>query len=87
MQMLFFALAAACMAVIIALHVLSAVFSDKRSAVLNFINIALHIVLVFALLLAGAELELVALAFMVSLLVYVLVFWIKRKRGESEGKE
>ena len=87
MQMLFFALAAACMAVIIALHVLSAVFSDKRSAVLNFINIALHIALVFALLLAGAELELVALAFMVSLLVYVLVFWIKLKRGESEGKE
>lgn len=82
MKTLFICAAAAISVVVVVLHLLSVIFSDKRSVILNFINIALHIALVFAMLLAGAQLELLALVFMTSLLVYTLAFEIKRKMGE-----
>lgn len=87
MQTLLTILAAVISCGIIALHVLSVLFSDKRSTVLNIVNITLHIALVFALLFNGAPLELLALAFMVSLLVYTLAFEIKRRScGRGEDK-
>ncbi len=87
MQTLLIILAALTSVGILALHVLSVLFSDKRSTIINFVNIALHIVLVFALLFNGAPLELLALAFMTSLLVYTLAFEIKRrKKGREEDK-
>ena len=82
MQTLFWLIFAAIAAAVAALHVLSAVFADKRSAVLNFINIALHIPLVFVMLYLGTPLELVALVFMSSLLIYVLAFECKRRCGK-----
>ncbi len=87
MQTLLIILAALTSVGILALHVLSVLLSDKRSTIINFVNIALHIVLVFALLFNGAPLELLALAFMTSLLVYTLAFEIKRrKKGREEDK-
>ena len=86
MKTLFICAAAAISVVVVVLHLLSVIFSDKRSVILNFINIALHIALVFAMLLAGAQLELLALVFMTSLLIYTLAFEIKRKMGER-GKD
>ncbi len=88
MQTLFVALSAALSGVIVALHVLSVIFSDKRSVIINFVNIALHMALVAALLLADAALELLALAFMVSLLVYVLATFVRgRLVARSDRKE
>ena len=81
---LIFAALAAC---IVAMHVLSVSFSDKRGTLVNLINIALHIVFLLLMLYMGTALELVALAFMLSLLVYVLAFEIKRrKKGRGEDK-
>ena len=85
MQTLFTIFSALIAVGIVVLHLLSVKMSDKRSTVLNFINIALHILLVFTMLYAGATLELLALAFMLSLLVYVLAFEIKRKMAGKEG--
>ena len=85
MQTLFTVICAAISVGIVALHIISVCLSDKRSTALNFINIALHISLVIAMLYAGAALELLALAFMLSLLVYVLAFEIKRRAKGKEG--
>lgn len=88
MQILFAVLSVALAVIIVVLHVLSAIFSDKRSTFVNFVNIALHIVLVFTMLLAGAALELLALVFMVSLLVYVIAFAVRsRALAGAQGKE
>ncbi len=84
MQTLFICAAAAIAVGIVALHLISVMLSDKRSIVLNFINIALHIALVFVMLFAGARLELLALVFMSSLLIYTLAFEIKRRMGRKE---
>ena len=87
MQTLFTLISASVAVCIVVLHLLSVFLPDKKSTLINLANIALHIVLVFAMLYAGAALELVALAFMVSLLVYVLAFEIKRrKKGRGEDK-
>ena len=81
MQTLLTALGVVIAVAIVALHLFSVIFSGKRSLILNFVNIALHTVLVFVMLFNGAALELVALAFMLSLLVYTLGYEIKRRRG------
>lgn len=78
MQTLLTALGVVIAVAIVALHLFSVIFSGKRSLILNFVNIALHTVLVFVMLFNGAALELVALAFMVSLLIYTLGYEIRR---------
>ena len=83
MQTILWLICAGLATAIAAIHVLSVIFSDKRSTILNFVNIALHIALVFVMLYAQASLEAVALAFMCSLLIYVLAFWIKRRVGKG----
>lgn len=85
MQTLFTVLSIILSVIIVALHVLSAIFSDKRSTIVNFVNIALHIALVFTMLLAGAALELLALAFMISLLVYVAAYKVRHSINRKEG--
>lgn len=54
----------------IALHILSAVFCERK--VFNYVNIALHIAFVFPMLLLGVELTVLVLSFMTSYLVYIL---------------
>lgn len=85
MQTLFVILSAALAVGIVILHLISVKLSNKKSTVLNFVNIALHIFLVLAMLYAGASLELLALVFMLSLFVYVLAFEIKRRTAGKEG--
>lgn len=89
MQILLNISLAALACAIVALHILSAVFSTK--GVFNYVNIALHIILVAPLLLSGAELELVALVFMSSLLVYLasnlIAASVKRGKGAVEDRE
>jgi hypothetical protein len=83
MQTILWLICAGLAAIVAAIHVLSVIFSDKRSTILNFVNIALHIALVFVMLYAQAPLEAVTLAFMCSLLIYVLAFWIKGRVGKG----
>ena len=87
MQTLFTVLSIILSVNIVALHVLSVIFSDKISKIINFVNIALHILLIFAMLPAGAALELVALVFMFSLLVYVIAYAVRRRCTRKEGEE
>ena len=85
MQTLFTLISALVAVCITALHLVSAFLPDKKSTVINLANIALHIALVFTMLYAGAALELLALAFMLSLLVYALAFEIKRRKKGRGG--
>ncbi len=75
-------------AYIIALHVLSAVFSDVRRKIAIIANITLHITLVFLLLFRRCSLELVALCFVFSLFTYTLCSFIgasvRRRRGAPD---
>ena len=79
MQTLLTVLAVTIAVAIIVLHLLSVMLADKRSIILNFVNVSLHIALVFVLLFKEAALELLALAFMSSLLIYTLAFEICRR--------
>ena len=63
---------------IIVSHVL-AVFSEWKGAVAVALGIVLHLALVLVLCLGGATLEILALAMMLSLLVYTALSFAKYK--------
>ena len=69
--------------IIIALHLIPALLKGTASKILGLVNIALHIPFIFAMLYAGASLELLVLAFMVSIIAYTLAFEIKRRKAAS----
>ena len=83
MQLLFTLISIALAVNIIALHLLSVLLKEKAGTAFTLVNIALHIPFVFTMLYAGASLELLALAFMISILAYTLAFEIKRKCGKG----
>ena len=87
MQLLFTLLSIALGTTIVALHLLSVLLKWNAGKVLAFVNIALHIPFVFTMLYAGASLELLALAFMTSIIVYTLAFAIKRRKAASLCKK
>ena len=87
MQLLFTLLSIALGTTIVALHLLSVLLKWNAGKVLAFVNIALHIPFVFTMLYAGASLELLALAFMTSIIVYTLAFEIKRRKAASLCKK
>ena len=62
---------------IIALHVLSRIFSGKLSLVFLFLNIALHVLIAPLLLLVGAPFSEITLVYMVSLFVFLLSIYVK----------
>ena len=73
--------------VVIFLHVASAFFKCKIADILAYVNISLHIVAVFLLLLADVSLEAVALCFMSDLLIYILLnlsAMLREKRRENK---
>lgn len=83
MQLLFTLLSIVIGVNIVALHLLSAFLEGRVPGILTLVNIALHIPFVFTMLYAGASLELLALAFMTGILIYVVAFEIKRKCGKG----
>ncbi len=88
MQLLFTLISIALATGIVTLHLLSALLRGKPGKIFEFVNIALHIPFVFTMLYAGASLELLALAFMTGILVYVVAFEVKRvKEGSRLKKE
>ena len=75
------------MGAICALHVIGAFCSGILSKILQFVNIFLHIILFFALLLAECNLAISVALFMVSLYLYVSIretVWHRRTRKERK---
>ena len=60
------------LSVIVLLHIITAIFDNKISKILEYVNVTLHIALVLALLYDGVPIEEAPLAFMISLFVYTL---------------
>ena len=74
--------------IICALHISSHLFRIKIANILTYVNLGLHILLVFELLLLETSFEFMALSFMLSLFVYTfsyaLTVKIKERRGERD---
>ena len=83
-----YAILSAVSAAIIISHALT-VFSDGKSAkIAPFVNIDLHLLLIFQLLMMKLSLTVVAIFFVSSLIVYLSLFNLKnRKTKGEEGHE
>ena len=75
-------------AIIALFHIGSVVFEKKLSQILSYVNLALHIVLLFILMALEVSFEFMALCFMVSLLIYLfssyLSYKIQRRRVKRD---
>ncbi len=75
---------------VLCMHVLSGLLSGKLAVAINIFNIFLHVVYAVLMFFAGAELDIIALSMMASVLVYSLVSYIaytvaeKRKGGSAD---
>ena len=68
------------------LHALSAFIKAKWGSVFGYVNIPLHIALIFSLLFLGADLSEVTLLIMTSLAIYVILYFVSermKKGGEN----
>lgn len=74
--------------VIILLHAGTALFKKKTAKILGYVNLCLHIAMLFELMALEATFEFMALSFMLSLLVYLFlslaISKIKRRRQETD---
>ena len=73
-------------ALIIILHFGSSVFKKKIAEIFTYVNLGLHIALVFELLALKVSFEFMALSFMLSLLIYLsfaFLFYKIRRREEQ----
>ena len=71
---------------IIALHMGSSALKKKVAEILTYVNIGLHIALIFELMALKVSFEFMALSFMLSLLVYLsssLVFYCVRRKEDG----
>lgn len=74
-------LAAAC--AVIALHAVPRLLRGKISFILEFVNIALHIALISAMLIFGIPFSEVTLVIMASVFLYTLLYLIFEKVGKG----
>ena len=74
------------LSVICVLHFVGFVLSGIYGKIAVFVNIALHISLLFPLLILGAKMQDVTLAYMISVFVYVLfaLIFYKVRRKEDD---
>ena len=71
-------------------HFLSVFMKENIAKIVIYANIALHIVMFFELLLIRVSLEMLAIIFMSSLLIYLLLSFIRYKKSlqkEVGGEE
>ena len=71
-------------ALMLSLHISTAVFRKKIAEILGYVNLGLHIVMFFLLMLLEVSLEFLALVFMMSLLVYLLSSFVSYKLIRKE---
>lgn len=73
---------------IISIHISTSIFKRKVAETLSYVNLGLHILLVFGLMALDVAFEYMALVFMLSLLVYLLssfvVYKVKVERKHSD---
>ena len=84
-KVLFIILSSVLYFAILILHGLN-VFLYRRTAVLNWVNIVLHIPLGVLLFFSGVSLQLLLLIFAVSALVYTFFSFVKLKLDERSAK-
>ena len=70
-------------ALILLLHLPTALMRGGVARALAYVNLLLHPIMMMLLLFAGAELELCALAFMISLAVYSLLCLLRYELGSG----
>ena len=75
-------------ALIIALHVMSALMSERYALVLGIVNICLHIGLAASVLILGALLSEAVMLYSTSLLIYLsLMYFIGLRKEKGKGDE
>ena len=74
-------------ALIISLHIGCALFEKKIAEILSYVNLGLHIALLFMLMVLKVSFEFMALTYMASLFIYLLPAFIKHKRMKRGGAE
>lgn len=72
--------------IICALHICSHLFRRKIANILTYVNLGLHILLVFELLLLETSFEFMALSFMCSLFIYTFSYALTSKIRERRGE-
>ena len=70
-----------------ALHIGSVVLKKKTAEILTYVNLGLHIALIFELMALKASFELMTLVFMISLFVYLAASFISYKIRRKEKTE
>ena len=74
--------------IIILLHTGTALFKKKIAAILSYVNLCLHIAMLFELMALETTFEFMALSFMLSLLIYLFLSLalskIKGRRQETD---
>ena len=74
---------------VIAVQAFTALSDKLLSRLLTYLGVLLHVGMILSLLFAGAEIDLMVLAVMLSLLVYVAVHFTRytlKKNGKEEEK-
>ena len=73
---------------IIALHIGSSALKKKVAEILTYVNIGLHIALIFELMALKVSFEFMALSYMLSLLVYLssslIFYYLRRKEDRAD---
>ena len=73
---------------ILTIHILAAVFKKSIAGILIYVNLGLHIVMFFLLMMLKVSIEFLALVFMISLLVHLvsaLISYKLRKKERDDG--
>ena len=69
------------------LHIASVFFVGKKAAIASYVNIGLHIAMFFELMAYRVKIEVLALAFLLSLLVYLSISFFFHKKRSAAGKK
>ena len=69
---------------ILVIHICTAILKENIAKILIYVNLGLHIVVFFLLMLLKVSLEFLALVFMISLLVHLVAALISYKLREKE---
>ena len=69
---------------ILVIHICTSILKENIAKILSYVNLGLHIVIFFLLMLLKVSLEFLALVFMISLLVHLVAALISYKLREKE---
>ena len=70
--------------IICVIHILSAIANGRIVKILKYVNIGLHILLVFPLIWLGVQMDEALLIYMISALIYIVFALIEYKINEAK---